>query len=126
MTSEQAGLLRKAHRSFGAAKVLFDHQYYDFALARAYYAMFYVASAFLLGEGMTFSKHSAVIAAFGQHFAKTGLVPAEFHRFLLDAEDERKAGNYRIESVTEAQTAEQIDRAAKFLALAEDKIGKLP
>jgi uncharacterized protein (UPF0332 family) len=33
--------------------------------------MFYVAQAFLAGEGLSFSKHSAVIAAFGQHFAKT-------------------------------------------------------
>lgn len=72
MIPEQAALLRKAQDSLRAARLLADQQLYDFAVSRAYYAMFYVAQAFLLGEGLSFSKHSAVIAAFGQQFAKTG------------------------------------------------------
>jgi uncharacterized protein (UPF0332 family) len=45
--------------------------------------MFYVAEAFLLNKGLAFGKHSAVIAAFGEHFTKTGIVPPEFHRYLM-------------------------------------------
>ena len=56
----------------------------DFAESRAYYAMFYIVEAFLEGEGMSFSKHSAVISAFGREFARTNRVPVEFHRFLID------------------------------------------
>lgn len=41
--------------------------------------MFYCAEAVLLVENITFSKHSSVIAAFGQHFAKTGRLPQELH-----------------------------------------------
>jgi uncharacterized protein (UPF0332 family) len=63
--------------------MLLQGAYPDFAASRVYYAMFYIAQAFLEGEGLAFSKHSAVIAAFGQHFARTGKVPVEFHRFLL-------------------------------------------
>jgi len=59
----------------------------DYAASRAYYAMFYIAEAFLDGEGMSFSSHAAVIGAFGREFARTGRVPAEFHRFLIDAQD---------------------------------------
>ena len=80
MTPEQAALVRKARDSLRAARVLADQEHlYDFAVSRAYYAMFYIAEAFLLGEGLAFSKHSAVIAAFGQRVAKTGRVPKEFH-----------------------------------------------
>jgi uncharacterized protein (UPF0332 family) len=41
--------------------------------------MFYAASALLLGSGMVFSKHSAVIAAFGREFAKSGMVDPKLH-----------------------------------------------
>lgn len=66
MTPEQQGLLEKAARSLQAAKLLNQEGLSEFATTRAYYAMFYVAEAFLEGEGLSFSKHSAVIAAFGQ------------------------------------------------------------
>lgn len=48
-----------------------------FAASRAYFATFALAQAYLLGQELSFSRHSAVIAAFGQHFAKSGIVPAD-------------------------------------------------
>jgi uncharacterized protein (UPF0332 family) len=96
VTPDQAALLRKAHDSLRAARILDGEGLHDFAVSRAYYAMFYVAEAFLLGEGLSFSKHSAVVAAFGERFAKTELVPAQFHRYLLDGEDSRHVGDYDI------------------------------
>ncbi len=36
--------------------------------------MLYAAQALLLGEGLSFSKHSAVIAAIGKRFVKTGVL----------------------------------------------------
>jgi len=125
MTLEQAALIKKAQDSLRAARVLAEQeQLYDVAVSRAYYAMFYVAEAFLLGEGLAFSKHSAVIAAFGQHFAKTGRVPQEFHRYLLDGEDSRNVSDYDIRSdITPEKADEQITHAEKFLELAEHLIG---
>jgi uncharacterized protein len=98
MTLEQEALLRKAYSSLDAARLLANQKYYDFSISRAYYAMFYVAQAFLSGEGLSFSKHSAVIAAFGQHFAKTGRVPAEYHRYLIESEQLRNVGDYDVQS----------------------------
>jgi uncharacterized protein (UPF0332 family) len=63
--------------------------------------MFYVAQAFLLGDGLAFSKHSAVISAFGQHFTKTGRAPADFHRYLRlrsSRSDNYGYGPYRDEA----------------------------
>nr|WP_228055301.1 HEPN domain-containing protein [Gloeocapsopsis crepidinum] len=65
MTPEQQGLLEKASHSLQAAKLLNAQQLAEFAVSRAYYATFYIAEALLEGEGLTYSKHSAVIAAFG-------------------------------------------------------------
>jgi uncharacterized protein (UPF0332 family) len=127
MTPEQGALLRKAHDSVRGARLLADAGLYDFAVSRAYYAMFYVVEAFLLGAGLAFSRHSAVLAAFGERFAKTGIVPVEFHRYLLEAQDKRNVGDYQIgPSLTKAQATEQLARAEQFLALAERLPGSLP
>lgn len=124
MTPQQQALLQKAVRSLQAAKVLNETDFPEFAASRAYYAMFYVASAFLEGEGLAFSSHSAVIGAFGQQFARTGRVPVEFHRYLIDAQDTRNRGDYNIDpGLTTEQATAQIIRAEKFLELAEQLIG---
>lgn len=89
--------------------------------------MFYVAEAPLLGEGMSLSKHTAVIAAFGRRFARPGVVPAEFHRYLIDGQDMRTVGDYGTgPGLTEALAAEQISRAERFLDLAARVITSLP
>ena len=122
MTPEQQDLLQKATSSLEAARVLLENEFPEFAASRAYYAMFYIAEAFLEGEGLSFSKHSAVISAFGQQFARTGRVPIEFHRRLITAEQIRLQGDCQSQgnvSPTQAQTL--IDQAAEFITLAEQQ-----
>jgi uncharacterized protein (UPF0332 family) len=124
MMPEQLALLQKAKDSLQAAQLLADQGFYDFAVSRAYYAMFYVAEAFLLGEGVTFSKHSAVIAAFGQRFARTGRVPSDFHRYLIEGQSGRNIGDYDFGAGLSAANAdEQIARAQRFVDLAERLLG---
>lgn len=62
-------------------------------MSRAYYAMFYVAEALLDQVGLAFSSHAAVISAFGQNFAKTGQLPTDLHRYLIDAQAQRTRAN---------------------------------
>jgi uncharacterized protein (UPF0332 family) len=59
-------ILDKAGSSLEASKLLARQGYLDFAASRAYYAMFYTAEALLLQRGLSFSSHSAVIAAYGK------------------------------------------------------------
>ena len=47
--------------------------------------MFYIAEAFLVGENLSFSKHSAVISKFGELFARTSKIDPKFHRYLINA-----------------------------------------
>lgn len=112
MTSEQQDLLLKARESLDAARLLAEKSFYDFSVSRAYYTMFYVTQALLLGEGLAFSKHSAVIAAFGKHFTKTGRVSPEFHRYLIDGEDLRHVGDYDVKSRLSKEDADMQIRSA--------------
>lgn len=127
MKPEQIALLRKAAESLRAAELLATNELFDLAASRAYYTMFYVAEAFLLNEGLTFSSHAAVISAFGRDFARTGRVPVEFHRYLIDAQDLRNQGDYDIDSaITEAEANQLIAQAEQFLELAERLLGDFP
>lgn len=58
--------------------------------------MFYVAEALLAERDLEFKKHAAVHAAFGEHFAKTRSLDPKYHRWLLDAFDQRITADYRV------------------------------
>lgn len=78
--------------------------------------MFYATSALLLGRGMVFSKHSAVIAAFGRDFAKSGIVDPMFHAWLRDAEQARQRGDYGAPSgITGEAASLHLRRAEQFV-----------
>jgi uncharacterized protein (UPF0332 family) len=126
MMPEQ-GALQKAQDSLRGARLLAGNGLYDFAVSRAYYTMFYVAEALLLGQGLSFSTHSGVVAAFGRRFANTGIVPGEFHRYLIDGQDMRTIADYSTgRRLIEAEASEQIARAVRFLEVAERLMGPLP
>ena len=99
MNANQRALLTKARRSVAAGRRLAAEGDLDFAVSRAYFAMFYTAQAFLLRRERRFSKHSAVIAAFGQEFAKDDEALREFHHGLVEAQDARNVGDYQIDVI---------------------------
>ncbi len=87
---------------------------------RAYYAMFYAANALLATQGLTRSKHTAVHAAFGQHFVKTGLMEPQYLRRLVDAFDARSDADYDAAFVGDPARAEAAVASAKdFVARVE-------
>jgi len=89
--------------------------------------MFYVTEALLFGKGLSYSKHSAVIAAFGKHFVKKGLVSPDYHRYLISSLELRHAGDYGSDAdMSPEAAAGQIERAEQFLELADRLIGRLP
>lgn len=126
MTPEQQRLLEKAERSLQAAEELNQKGLAEFAASRGYYAMFYIANAFLEGEGLAYSKHSAVIAAFGERFARPQRVPREFHRYLIDAERTRLRGDYNTDpNITQADADQIIQRTIEILNFAKANIDSL-
>ena len=93
-TKELQSLVDRARRSLRSARNLLEDGDHDFAMSRAYYAMFYAATAALLSLEVKRSKHSGVIAAFGQRLVKSGKFTVEHQRALQDAFIDRSAGDY--------------------------------
>jgi uncharacterized protein (UPF0332 family) len=117
-------LLRKAQRSIEVARSIEAGGSFDFSVSRAYYAMFYCAQALLFHKGLSFAKHSAVIAAFGKEFIKGGILPSHLHRYLSEAFDDRMRGDYDLVSVITAEKSQEtLKRAERFLKATEDYLG---
>lgn len=117
MNEEITNLIEKAKRSVKAAKRLFDSEDYDFSVSRAYYAMFYCAEALMLTEDLSFSKHSAVISAFGKYFIKTRLMPYPMYSYLNDAFKDRQTGDYEtFTKISKKQAETHIKNAEEFIA----------
>jgi uncharacterized protein (UPF0332 family) len=113
-------LVIKARRAIEAAETLLENGYPDFATGRAYYAMFYIAEALLNEKELRFSKHGGVHGAFGEHYVKTGLFDTKFHRWLLDAFEQRIEGDYASDVlIIDRDAMELIDHAKEFLDRAE-------
>ena len=80
---------------------------------------FYAANALLATKGLEHSKHSGVIAAFRQHFVKTGLIEPQFSRFYGAAMDERYAGDYDLIQLDYESANRHVSNAAQFLSQIE-------
>jgi uncharacterized protein (UPF0332 family) len=114
-------LLTKARESLKAAEILFDGGFYDFSASRSYYAMFYATEAVLLSKNLSFSKHSAVIAAFGKEFIKTKIFPQKMRDYLVSASDLRQMGDYGSPgSVGKEKAQTLIEQAKEFIELVEE------
>jgi len=115
MKESSRRLLDKAARAIEAAETLLEHGYPEFATGRAYYSMFYTIEALLNEKDLHFSKHGGVHGAFGEHYIKTGLFDARYHRWLLDAFDRRIEGDYSEDVVVVDQDANGLIEQAKDL-----------
>jgi uncharacterized protein (UPF0332 family) len=104
--------LERAAESLAAARELAAHGYFDFAASRAYYAAFYAATALLLAEELSFSKHSGVIAHIHQRFVKTGRLAVEHGRNLNWLFELRGTADYGGLVHVSAQDAERAIVAA--------------
>ncbi len=115
MTLSIEGYLAEAGESLGAAELLHSQGYYGYAVSRTYYAMFYLAQAFLLERGQGFSKHSAVISAFGRDIARHDIVPRHFHHYLIEGQNARLLADYRGTPITSEEAQAQIDNGREML-----------
>jgi uncharacterized protein (UPF0332 family) len=102
--------LERAEESVQAARVLMTAGHFDFAASRAYYAVFYAATAALLAEGLEFSTHRGMIATIHQKFVKTGKLDRQLGRDLNWLFELRNVGDYgEMRHVPPNDTAKAIE-----------------
>ena len=109
-------LIARARRYTKSAQLLIEDEDYESAVSRMYYAMFYCVEALLLTKKLSFSSHKAVIAAFGQHFVKTGLFPKAMSKTLTKAFEMRQFSDYEYTFMQKNTSITLSEHYEKFIA----------
>jgi uncharacterized protein (UPF0332 family) len=110
------GYLKNEEYRLNAVKYLYNGGYYDDALSRAYYSMFYAAKALLSVKEIYPKAHKGVISKFGLEFVKKGLIEDTYGRALNHAKDRREVAEYDVEKkISKNETALIIEDAENFL-----------
>jgi len=117
--------LERARQAVSTGRLVVAHGDYVAATNRAYYAIFYAANALLATEKLERSKHSGVIAAFRQHFVKTGVIEAEFSRFYGEAMEQRNAADYGLVLPDQSTADRNLENAERFVQRIEKALGDL-
>ena len=99
-------LLKRARRELEFASFAITGGYPEQATSRAYYAAFYAASAALASVGVSRSKHSAVLAAFGEKVIKGGGLDPAVGASLRELFNLRIAADYTWLDVPRGSAAE--------------------
>jgi uncharacterized protein (UPF0332 family) len=111
--------MARARQDLQAAESNLQQGFYAVSITRAYYAMFYAASALLASKGIARSRHGGVLSAFGEEFVKTGLIERDYARMLANAFDSRLDSDYDLLFVADKDLAEDVLRdAQQFVARA--------
>lgn len=115
--------LDMAREELETARDNIAHEHYRAAVSRAYYAVFYVASAALFSQSVIRGKHSGVESAFSEYLVKPGHIEVEFGRLYQKARRQREEADYAEDVVVDEATARQVladaeqftDRLVHFL-----------
>jgi uncharacterized protein (UPF0332 family) len=88
--------LDRARQDLQAVENNIQMGFYEIAVSRAYYAIFYAASAALASRGIGRSKHSGVLSAFRQEFIKAGIIELEYSDIYGDTMTLRESSDYNV------------------------------
>ena len=126
MKPHVAAHLRNAHERLKDAEAALSAGRYAATADRTYYVMFEAASAMLASLGLEFDSHYGLKNKFGELLVKAGKVDRKFADNLSRAFELREDAVYALDSRAEIPrdvAEEQLRKARKFLAMAEQFLG---
>ena len=86
--------IETAYKTLEAAKVLSENGFWNSAVNRLYYSIFYAVNAILVKNEIIAQSHSGVKSQFSLHFIKTGKLDKKYGKLLAELYDWRQKGDY--------------------------------
>lgn len=86
--------IETAYRTFQAANVLAQNGFWNSAVNRLYYAIFYAVNALLVFNEIYTHSHSGMRNQFSRYFIKTGKLDKKYGKLLVQLYDWRQKGDY--------------------------------
>ena len=86
--------IQTAYNTVEAAKLLAENGFWNSAVNRLYYALFYAVNALLVCNEIYPQSHSGMRGQFSLHFIKTGRLDIKYGILLAQLYDWRQKGDY--------------------------------
>lgn len=86
--------IEKATQTYEAAELLVQHQQWNSAVNRFYYAAYYAVTALLAQQQMDTKTHAGVKTLFFLNFIKNGKIEMSLGKLYADLFDWRQKGDY--------------------------------
>ena len=114
--------LEKAHQTMKEADLLAGSEYYNAAVNRLYYSVYYAASALMLRDSLETVTHKGIKTMLGLKYIHTGKLDREYGRIYQRLFDSRQTGDddfvyYDNEAFDELRPLAEkfIDRITSYL-----------
>lgn len=119
--------LEKARQSIREAEVLANSDFFNTAVNRLYYAVYYAASALMIKNSLEAVTHKGIKTMLGLKFIHAGKLEREYGQIYQRLFDSRQAGDYEDFVYYEVASYEElyplavkfIDRIEAFLSEAQ-------
>ncbi|MDE6008236.1 MAG: HEPN domain-containing protein [Muribaculaceae bacterium] len=123
--------IEKAYSSLTEAKSVVALDFWNLAVNRLYYAVYYISVALLISRGIETTTHKGAIRMIGYSFVKDGLLTPADSQLLGRLFSMRQTGDYedlydwkeRDVVPLIPQVEEYIERVRKLIELANEKTG---
>lgn len=107
---------KMAEEALQSARMEYEADLLHGAINRAYYAVFYAATAVFVERGLSFRKHAGVRAAVHRELIKKKVLPVELGALYDRLFEDRQLGDYMVLTEFESDDVkEKIESAAAFL-----------
>ncbi len=130
--------LEKAHSNLKAMNLMFENEFFDWAVICGYYAIYHAALAALFHIGLKAFSHLCAISAFQKFFIERGTVPKEYVKYLkrakvlekrysetlLEARENRVKVQYGTEILTNDDAEWMIEDAEDFVLKIEELLAE--
>ena len=105
--------LENAHKTLNELPIHIQHELWNTAMNRLYYACFYAVSALLVNHGIDASTHAGVRRMLALHFTKNGKLSIRLSKFYTDLFENRQTGDYEDFIYFDRETVEELYEQAK-------------
>lgn len=114
-----------AYQTLQAARLLFDNGFYNSAINRSYYSVFYAVNALLVIYSINPQSHTGTRSRFSQYFIRTGMLDIRYGKLLALLYDWRQKGDYENLFDFDSETVSELfEPVTEMIQIIEKEIFK--
>ena len=100
--------IENAHKTLNDIPILIEHEMWNTAVNRLYYACYYVVSALLINVQIEARTHAGVRQMLALHFTKTQKLSIKLNKFYTDLFESRQSSDYADFIYFDKETVEEL------------------